>query len=599
MSGFLISKIVRSGIALATLLATFQFISISAPEVSNAAAAGWQIQMHTASRKESNGTWSTSSRLSKFASPGTTNFPSATAVSSGANTRTSFGAGEGVYNAFFNQTGITKVAFVDGSSSSLDPTAHSNYLVFDLVESTGNESFYAILKRIDNYLATNPSIAGNDTVFGSSSVVNMTAGINGYSGTLSSSGGTGFKTNSNVTPTKFAVWGINRDSDNDVQTMAAYSGDLNTGKGDSWRGDGPLETFFSYWGGDFHSNTQTQRIGNGYVQTTPGVPTTASWAGNVYLLAYSASTDVTAPVFPSSETFTVSENTSEVGAITTSESATIAIHGGADSNKFSLSRLSDTASSLSFLSPPDFESPGDVGSNNIYDLVIRATDESANIGYETLTVTVTNANDPPAITSNGGGATASITLAENTLIVTTVTASDQDSSTTLTYSISGLDAQDFAINGSSGLLSFTQSPDFEAPQDSNSDNSYVVVVSVSDAITTDTQTVTVTITNLNESASAGTPTISGIAYKGVNTTISLSIDVSARVRFFVNGKRIATCKDRITSGSYPSNVATCVWKPSTTGKNLINATITPTSNTFTSVTTATLEVFVFKRTTLR
>ena len=599
MGGFLISKMMRSGIALATLLATFQFISISAPEVSNAAAAGWQIQMHTASRKESNGTWSTSSRLSKFASPGTTNFPSATAVSSGANTRTSFGDGEGVYNAFFNQTGITKVAFVDGSSSSLDPTAHTNYLIFDLVESTGNESFYAILKRIDNYLATNPSIAGNDTVFGSASVVNMTAGTNGYSGTLTSSGGTGFKTNSNVTPTKFAVWGINRDSDNDVQTMAAYSGDLNSGKGDSWRGDGPLETFYSYWGGDFHSNTQTQRIGNGYVQTTPGVPTTASWTGNVYLLAYSASTDATAPTFPSAESFSVAENQSSVGTITTSESATIAIHGGADSNKFSLTRIGESSSALSFITAPNFEAPLDVGTNNIYDLVLKATDSSDNVGYETLTVTVTNANDSPVITSNGGGASAAITVAENTTNVITVQAADEDSGTTLVFSISGTDAGDFVINPNSGALTFAQSPDYEAPLDSNADNSYLLIVSVSDSSATDTQTITITVTDLNESATSGSPTVSGTVYKGINTTISLAIDVSARVRFFVNGKRISTCKDRVTSGSYPNNVATCVWKPSTIGKNFLSATITPTASGFSAITTPRQEVFVQKRTTLR
>lgn len=599
MSGFFNSRTLRPFVALVLLVSTFQVVSITAPSQSDAAAAGWQIQMHTASRKETASTWPSSARLTRFASPGTTSFPSATAASTGASGRTTFGAGEGVYNAYFNQTGITKVAFVDGSSTSLDPTAHTNYLIFDLVESTGNESIYAILKRIDNYLSTATSIHGNDSVFGTASVLNLTAGTNGYSGTLASSGGTGFKTSNNASPTKFAVWGINRDSDNDVQALAAYSGDLQTGKSDSWRGDSPAETFWSYWGGDFHTGSQTQRIGNAYLQTTPGVPTGASWTGNVYLLAYSASTDATAPTFPSAETFSATENQTSVGTVTTSEAATIAIHGGADSNKFSLARIGDSSTALAFVTAPNFEAPTDVGGNNVYDLVLKATDASDNIGYETLTVTVTNDNDLPVISSNSGGATATITLAENTINVTTVQAADQDSGTTLVFTISGTDAGDFVINSSSGALAFARSPDFEAPLDSNTDNLYLLIVTASDSIATDTQTITITVTDLNESATSGPPTISGTVYKGINTTISLTIDVSARVRFFVNGKRIASCKDRITSGNYPNNVATCIWKPASIGKNYLSATITPTASGFSAISTPRQEVFVQKRTTRR
>lgn len=281
----------------AVAVTTFQSLVIAHAPKSNAAAAGWQVIMMASGKKETYTNWPTSLRLSRFASPGTTSFPSATETSTGATNRTTIGAGEGVYAAFFRQTGITKVAFVDTSTTSLDPTDHTNYLIFDLVESTGSESFYAILKRLDNYMSTATSFHNNDTVWGSSSVLNHTAGTNGYSGLLTSSGGNGFKTSTGgskaaVTPTKFAVWGIDRDSDNDQQTMVAYSGDLNSGKSDRWRLDDPYETFWSYWGGDMHTGTQTQRIGATYVQTTPGVPANASWASDVYLLAYSTPIEV-------------------------------------------------------------------------------------------------------------------------------------------------------------------------------------------------------------------------------------------------------------------------------------------------------------------
>ena len=54
-----------------------------------------------------------------------------------------------------------------------------------------------------------------------------------------------------------------------------------------------------------------------------------------------------------------------------------------------------------------------------------------------MTVTAVNDNTP-VITSDGGGATAALNVAENTTAVTTVTATDADlPAQTLTYTISG------------------------------------------------------------------------------------------------------------------------------------------------------------------
>lgn len=603
MDGFLNARLLRAFLSLILLTSILQVVTISDPESSEAAAAGWQIQMMTPGKKPTTSWTYGTSPVNVYGNPGTTSFQSTTAALSGASAKTSFGAGEGVYNAFYSQTGITKVAFVDGSSSSLDPTTHTNYLIFDLVESTGSESFNTILKRLDTYIST-CACQNNDSLWGSSSVLNLTAGTNGYSGTLSASGGTGFKTSiggskTAATPTKFAVYGINRDSDNDQQTMVAYSGDLNLGKGDSWRGYDPLETFWSYWGGDFHSSSANQRIGATYVQTTPGVATNASWTGNVYLLAYTANTDATPPTFPSAETFSVAENQRTAATITTSESAVIAVDSGSDSAKFSVSRLTDSSTTLSFVTAPNYEAPTDVGTNNTYQVVLKATDDASNVGYETITVTVTDANDPPVITSNSGGPTASISLAENLSTVTTVQATDEDPGATLSFSISGADSSDFSIGAASGVLAFAASPDYEAPADSDSNNIYLVMVTVSDSQVTDTQTITITVTNANESASVGTPVIPGTVYKGIDVTLSLTVNVSSVVRFFVNGKRISTCKDRVTSGTYPNNVATCVWKPSIMGRNFVHVTASPTINGFSSSTSPSTEVWVFRRTTRR
>jgi len=378
----------------------FSSMSVLVPNVASAAAIGWQIQMQVTGKKSV----PSGSRQTNLGSPGSSTFPTITAANTNAASKTNFSAGEGLYSAFFNQTGITKVAFVDGTGNSLDPTTHTNYLVYDLVESTGAESFYAILKRLDEYQRTAAAFQNNDTVWGSNSVLNHTAG---YSGTLSASGGTAFKTTTSGMPSslaqipdRFVLMGINRESDNDIQALAAYWGNLSTtsGKGDSWRGQDPFQTFWSYWGNDFHSSSATQRIGSSY-QTSPGVAQSATWTGDVYLMAYSYVEDVTPPTFPSAESFTVNENLTAVGSITTSESATITIYGGEDQAKFSISRLTDSSTALSFLSAPNFEAPTDVGLNNTYVVVFRAIDGATLVAYETVTVTVLDVVDTSSFNS--------------------------------------------------------------------------------------------------------------------------------------------------------------------------------------------------------
>jgi len=111
----------------------------------------------------------------------------------------------------------------------------------------------------------------------------------------------------------------------------------------------------------------------------------------------------------------------------------------------------------------------------------------------------TTSNAAPVMTS---GATAS--FAENgTGTVYTATATDANGDT-LSYSIAGgADAARFAINSTSGALTFAAAPDFEAPSDSNTDNAYDVQVRVSDGQGgSDTQTVTVSVTDAVDAAAS-------------------------------------------------------------------------------------------------
>ena len=67
---------------------------------------------------------------------------------------------------------------------------------------------------------------------------------------------------------------------------------------------------------------------------------------------------------------------------------------------------------LSFIAAPNFEAPTDAGGNNVYDVIVRASDGTL-FDTQAIAVTVTNRNEAPVITSNGGGATATVNVLEN------------------------------------------------------------------------------------------------------------------------------------------------------------------------------------------
>jgi Ca2+-binding RTX toxin-like protein len=153
----------------------------------------------------------------------------------------------------------------------------------------------------------------------------------------------------------------------------------------------------------------------------------------------------------------------------------------------------------------------------------------------------------PVITSNGGGASAAISRAENGTSVTTVTATNPNpGGAALSYSISGgSDAGLFTINSSTGVLAFTSAPDYENPLDNGTNNVYDVQVRVTDGTHDDIQNISVTVTNVAEAdvgntiATAGTMTVgSSVLYDvgssgdrdwyGVNLTGGVTYAIWAR-----------------------------------------------------------------------
>ncbi len=82
-------------------------------------------------------------------------------------------------------------------------------------------------------------------------------------------------------------------------------------------------------------------------------------------------------------------------------------------------------------------------------------------------------------------------------------ADDPDKGDKITWAITGVDAGEFEIGEDTGVLTFDGSPDFEAPRDSNEDNTYELTVTATDAgmdgdAESDSFDVEVKVANLDE-----------------------------------------------------------------------------------------------------
>ena len=94
-----------------------------------------------------------------------------------------------------------------------------------------------------------------------------------------------------------------------------------------------------------------------------------------------------------------------------------------------------------------------------------------------------------------------IGVPENEIEVGRIRATD-DNGDAITYSIAGgADAGKFSIDPSTGVLSFTGAPNFEAPGDAGANNVYDVTVGISDGVASRTQDLQVSVSDANETPS--------------------------------------------------------------------------------------------------
>ena len=205
-----------------------------------------------------------------------------------------------------------------------------------------------------------------------------------------------------------------------------------------------------------------------------------------------STTSFTQPENRTSRLYTYSATDPEGGTITWSV-------GGTDGRFFTI----DERGQFSFKedSPPDFDTPGDDGRDNIYNITIEARDPESNTASLPVTVMVTEINEGPVIARQGN---VPGSVPENhgaNQVLATYTASDPERpSVRITrWSTAGTDGGDFVINAL-GELRFRNTPDYERPADSNRDNVYEVTIRASDGRNTGTleEVQVVTVTDVNE-----------------------------------------------------------------------------------------------------
>lgn len=217
-----------------------------------------------------------------------------------------------------------------------------------------------------------------------------------------------------------------------------------------------------------------------------------------------------APVITSSNAVSIAENATLSHALTANESVTWSIVGGADQARFELS-----GSTLRWLSngTKNFEVPDDADTNNTYIVTVRATDVVFNTTDQTITATVTDVDEvAPTITSSD-----TANVAENATLSHSLTANEA-----VTWSlVGGADQARFELSGSTLRWLSNGVKDFEAPDDSDVNNTYVVTVRATDtALNTTDQTITVTVTDVDESLTTPSFRSQAAAATSASTTVA-------------------------------------------------------------------------------
>jgi type IV pilus assembly protein PilY1 len=206
------------------------------------------------------------------------------------------------------------------------------------------------------------------------------------------------------------------------------------------------------------------------------------------------------PVVTAAQSFAIAEDTANgavvgAAAATDGDASTVFVWAqasGPNANRFNI----DSGGSITVEdnSAFDFESP-----TTFYIYRVTVSDGVNTSPIEEITVNITDANDiAPTFTSVN-----TVNVDENVAAVLTVTTSDADTVGSVSYSLSGgADQLKFAVAGT-GELTFSPPVDFEATEDADSNNIFLVQVRANDGVNVTDQLITVNLQNLSDTNPTG------------------------------------------------------------------------------------------------
>ncbi|CAE7949138.1 unnamed protein product, partial [Symbiodinium sp. KB8] len=102
----------------------------------------------------------------------------------------------------------------------------------------------------------------------------------------------------------------------------------------------------------------------------------------------------------------VAENTTFVDTYTADEAVTWTITGGDDASLFQI----DAGGNLSFLAAPDYEAFADFNGDNLYDVIVTATDGASNTDVQAVTVILTDVDENPPVFESSTPSISGVTI---------------------------------------------------------------------------------------------------------------------------------------------------------------------------------------------
>ena len=157
----------------------------------------------------------------------------------------------------------------------------------------------------------------------------------------------------------------------------------------------------------------------------------------------------------------VDENSIRFLEFSSSEPVNWSLYNGDDDSFFEIDKEKGI---LNFKNPPDFENPEDLNKDNIYKVGIRATDLAGNISDQLLDIYVINSIE----IGDSSYENNQLFIYENSTYVHKFIADQEVTWTLGNYKDENL----FTIDNKNGELKFNSPPDYENPNDENSDGIY-------------------------------------------------------------------------------------------------------------------------------